>query len=491
MSLRADLWPSLTRIPRSRAEGRDGRSLGWLRLAFCVSCVAVCHEPAAAQGPITASDFAIDLVTTPALGSSRIIGLAGASTALAEGVDAVPFNPAAYAARTSWERDWWEWEVGLSVQFPGAFATTDFFGSGRDSLGVDEFSALEMSGRLQLGDLGFGTSVVIQNYSLRADSATRIDLNTTRIGAGYALLDGQLVIGGGVRVVSFDLSEAMAGDLVQFTDTSGELGVIVRPATRRWRVGAALRTPLSAGTLGDRSGRVGDFWLPTSFESPWEFSVGFAWQWLARPFNPRFLREKNVQRGLLAELRERWCVRQRRQRAEETGRPWGEIPCTGAERPRNRGWWRAERSRRTEERQRMVEEAERRQAALHALWEAHYESRPRQFILLTADLILLGRTPNAIGLDAFARQERIRRGADLSVGLRVGAESEVWPHRLKLRLGTYLEPARYEGTRARIHGTGGFDLRLLRLFGTDWRITVFVDVADNYVNWGLGFGSWH
>ena len=190
-------------------------------LAFALASMCA---PLRAQAPLTSSDFNIDLLATPALGSSRTIGMAGAYTALAEGVDGVTYNPAAWGARASWERDWWDYELGLGIQFPGAYVASDYFlnGRGRD-LGVDHFSAVDFSGRLQLGDLGFGATSSLQDFRLEAEGDTRFDVNTSRFGAAYALFDGQLVLGLGVRFVDFDMVQGET-PLVSFSGVTGEGG---------------------------------------------------------------------------------------------------------------------------------------------------------------------------------------------------------------------------------------------------------------------------
>ena len=83
------------------------------------------------------------------------------------------------------------------------------------------------------------------------------------------------------------------------------------------------------------------------------------------------------------------------------------------------------------------------------------------------------------------------------MGVRGGMEVEPWTGRLKLRVGGYLEPARYEHASWRMHGTAGFDVRLFTwdLFG--WfnpfsiRVGAMVDIAPRYFNWGVGVGFWH
>ena len=60
-----------------------------------------------------------------------------------------------------------------------------------------------------------------------------------------------------------------------------------------------------------------------------------------------------------------------------------------------------------------------------------------------------------------------------------------------MRFGSYLEPARYEGVSSRVHGTAGFDLRLFRFLGVEWRLTAYIDGAARYVNYGISIGTWH
>lgn len=460
----------------------------------------VVTSTAAAQARLTTNDFVVDVIGTPVLGSSRIIGLSGAYTSLAEGVDGVPFNPAAYAARAGWELDWYEWELGGGIQFPGAFSTADYFLNGLGGgLGVDSFFALQFAGRLQFGDLGLGSSVEFQSFDL-SGNPTSVGLTTFRVGGGYSLMRGQLVVGGGLRVLQLDVTDTDAVEsLVNFTGFGAELGAILRLQDRPWRIGAAFRSPISAeiaavsGNPMDPPTQVAGYTLPERVRSPWEVSIGASWQFLERPFNPRFIRPKAVGRGVLAELEREACARELEQVRREVGAAASaELSCPALRiHARDPAWRRAEALRSREERRRAAAEIATREEEMVEFWEALHESLPRRFVLVSADVILLGRTERGVGLDAFVRQERRERGASISFGYRLGVESEVVPHRLKLRGGTYLEPARYTGVPYRPHGTFGVDLRLFRFLGTDWRVTLVVDGARDYVNWGLSIGSWH
>jgi hypothetical protein len=91
-----------------------------------------------------------------------------------------------------------------------------------------------------------------------------------------------------------------------------------------------------------------------------------------------------------------------------------------------------------------------------------------------------------------------RSGEHTVVTVRAGVESELIPTWLVVRGGSYYEPSRFRDGHARVHGTGGFDVRLLRstIFGlfpddTLFRVSGAVDVARDYFGWSLGAGVLH
>src|SRR5690606_31243543 len=103
---------------------------------------------------------------------------------------------------------------------------------------------------------------------------------------------------------------------------------------------------------------------------------------------------------------------------------------------------------------------------------------------------------NAIGVDAFLEQVRRGRTTRTTPSFALGMEAEPLRDRVKLRIGTYLEPARNLGTTFRMHGTGGLDVRVFRwaLFEDepwDFRLGFVFDIARDYTNVGLTFGFWH
>jgi hypothetical protein len=122
-----------------------------------------------------------------------------------------------------------------------------------------------------------------------------------------------------------------------------------------------------------------------------------------------------------------------------------------------------------------------------------YQGRPRGYLLVSTELAVVQGSGGRVGLE----------NGDVatswpSVSPRLGLESEVVPHYLKLRAGSYYEQARAAGVQSRVHGTGGFDLRLFEwdVFGLHrpfdyWQLSVGVDAARSYLNTSFSIGFWH
>ena len=80
---------------------------------------------------------------------------------------------------------------------------------------------------------------------------------------------------------------------------------------------------------------------------------------------------------------------------------------------------------------------------------------PRRYHLLTIDLWFTGRLSDAVGVDSFLFQTVQRSGEKITISPRIGYESEPWPKRMKLRVGSYLEPTRFAASRAQIGRASG------------------------------------
>ena len=72
------------------------------------------------------------------------------------------------------------------------------------------------------------------------------------------------------------------------------------------------------------------------------------------------------------------------------------------------------------------------------------------------------------------------------------------PRWLRLRAGSYLELATTEQGSARLHGTGGVDVKLFEwnVFGLVspfdyWQLSLAADGAKQYLNTSFSIGFWH
>lgn len=129
-------------------------------------------------------------------------------------------------------------------------------------------------------------------------------------------------------------------------------------------------------------------------------------------------------------------------------------------------------------------------------WNQKVDTQFRDEYQLTLglDLMIVGALDNAYSIEEFAARRLQPSGAETTYSPHVGAEVEVIPGWLRLRAGSYFEPARYAGVDGRLHGTGGAEVRLFRFkLGTERRVSIQVaaDYAPRYHNVGISIGFWN
>ncbi|HEX2679080.1 MAG TPA: hypothetical protein VHM19_20665, partial [Polyangiales bacterium] len=448
------------------------------------------------------TDFDIDLVTGPVLGPGRIVGIGGAYTALASSIEAAGWNPAAYAARGLWETDWFEWDLTGSL-VPQTIKNSDFDNNGESGFTYDNFIFGAVGIGFRFGAFGTGALLNIQDYEI--GETAELSLVVMSYGVGYALLDGQLVFGAGLRTAVLTISDRVTGeDLVDFAGSAPEAGAVLRLAGKPWRLGLAARMPVQSNGNGDTLVAAG-LTLPRRVRLPWEVQAGFAWQLGSRPLNLAWVNPHDVEQRLREqmlrerELRaanelERERVDERLLLAQQRVPPaWASNELRERYQPRDATWQLEEVGRRQREEQRLGEEITREEAAR----ERAVQRLSRRFLLLSADMILVGPTDNGVGLESFLSQQRQTSGAGTTLGVRIGAEGEPIANWVKMRAGTYFEPSRFDSAGYRVHATTGFDVRLFTwdLFGLVDDFTVLfgasADVAERYLNVGVGLGLWH
>ncbi len=466
--------------------------------------------------PIDTSRYSVDMTQGPVLASSRVIGLAGAYVAIAEGTEGNTENPAAPAVRTPWSVDNLDYDLGAGLTFPSTVENTDFFNTGKPKSQIGNtdttgFVFLDLAGNLQFGPWGVGLTLNMQQYGVSA-SAQENRLHARFLG-GHALVarslaDGQLVLGGGIRLSDMTLVNdnpvgSQSRDLFETTGAAFEAGALIRPNWRHFRIGAALRSAVTtqatptnhvnevggdhiAGTPGSPEA----IYLPDNVALPWNVNVGAAVQLGPRPFNPRWLDPDEVVSGTKRYLD--WRARERvRRRAFLLHKA----------RKEGRNVEAAARAIDAEQAtQAALDEAqlERVEARVRRELKAREHAMARFYILFTAQLLVTGRVPDAVGVESFLARTVNRSGQHITYSPRVAAETELIPNWVKIRGGAYYEPTRFESSTGRWHGTGGLGLRLFPwtvfgLFdkGTVWRASGAIDITQRYFGWSAGIGVWH
>ncbi len=440
------------------------------------SLSALAGGPLGPQGStIETSNYGVDLFQGPVLASTRITGLAGSFTAISEGADAIPFNPAAASFRFPYSTTGDDYDLTAGFTLPASVEGTDFDNNGRVGFTYDDFYWLTAGGLIQSGRLGLGVSASFQSYELGSIpiALTVPDTNTVVKGlvvrilradpvASYGFFDEELHVGAGLRLAGFygvGLTGESVGPireeqlLMSAFAMGAQTGVLWAPKRWPFRVAGVARSPVvqineDVGRIekdenGDRV--VGNVYLPDRVELPWEVEAGFAVQFWKRPFNLPWHDEDEL--------------------PKEESEPYRRT-VGGEKEPSYR--------------------------AARRLLKERYKRIPRERVTVSCSALVSGHVEDSVGLESMLAQRVDRSGEHTVVGVRIGVGAEVVPTWLVLRAGSYLEPTRFRGGEPRVHGTGGFDFRLFRssVFGlyddeTPFRVSAAIDAARNYFAWSV------
>lgn len=372
----------------------------------------------------------------PVVSSNRIIGLGGAYIGIAEGADGHLINPAAYATRYRYSvDDWFDYDWALSwINMPGTNASLN---DAPIDVRVDSAQYVDFGFDLKFGRFGIGTHVAPRSFEQRlawvdSNDVKRLEEVTWSQSAGglglaYAFLDGEVVFGVSILVVDLGLS-GLNLEEDDFVDVN---------------------------------------------------TSQLVWGLLVRPDEAQWRLGARLRTRALGESRITGDIEQFDLALQPTGvvAPW-ELGVGASWR-----WGAGDYNPRYDFSEKQAQEEP------EAAGTKEDDDDDERYVLAAVDAIVTGKTSNAIGIESFIAQEYRRAGTDMTVGIRAGAEAEVVANRLRLRAGSYWEPSRYEGEVGRLHGTAGADLRVD--FGWSWRLNAAVDVADEYLNYGLGVGFWH
>jgi hypothetical protein len=460
-------------------------------------------------GPITTSRYAIDLFQGPVLAGSRVTALGGAYVAIGWDVDGMLQNPAAPAVRPFFSVTNFDYWLGFGLTMPGSFSGQDLFNSGSnggDKSAGSSLLSLTPAAMLQWGNFGFGVNLELQRYGL---GNTVLGVTTARVStsfdvahvqAAYAFGRGELVLGIGSRILNMSANlrtDEEKANPIESTGTGMEFGALWRPFGEVFSVGAAFRTGIETRTrfsdaaVINEDGDVvfetdrGAFYLPERAVLPWDLNVGIAAELGDNPQNAPWRSDRDAAERWELGVRLRMLQREdekaialanargRKARAavEAHYAPLEAADLAEIEAARSVGYW---------------------------ILQRDMSVAPRRHVLLSGSLLVTGRASEAVGVESFLSQNVNRSGQDLVFSPRLGAETEIIPHWVRIRAGTYFEPTRFETSTPRPHYTGGFDLRAVNwnvfgLWPDDylWRIGVGYDVTRAYSSVSVTIAGWY
>ena len=388
------------------------------------------------SGAAFAQEFSrVDFFQGSLVNSGRVVGLGGAFVSVAEGGDGYLSNPASFANRLHHHaHEWWDWDFALSSV---RFLPEDEMDLDRSGLPA-EYSS---SDRVYLGlnfyieRHGFGLFILNQTQSLNQmpnnpSARANYQQNLAGLGYAYSFLDGDLVAG------------------ISLMGGSAELYGLDDQGKPK---------ELADATIDQGSGyHFGILWAPCGLD----YRVGAAYRTpitVGESKTDELSVDATTDQGIGSGIPNELFIPWELSIGGSTSfgpRAYNACPSFGGS-------------------------------------SAREEKQPsdRRYILLSADLVITGEAPRAIGMRSFLAGTQQPSGESLSLSPRLGAEAEVLDNRLVLRSGTYFEPSRFSHSSGRMHLTGGVDIRLSLIW--DWRVGFSIDAAQNYLNAGLGLGFWH
>lgn len=480
---------------------RCGEGLAFV-LTMSLASLARAQPPG--PPPITTNDYDLEISQGPITTATRIIGVGGAFAALAEWCEGEYVNAASPAVRAPYSLEAFDYDVCFGMMSPGWFGWTDFENRSRANRPVSAGSrfkgALNVNAGVQLQFGNFGITVDydamtfgVDAVSLGAITRTRAyDFRIDRVtgSAAWALFNEQFVLGAGLRSV---LAGASAGRTT--TGAGYQVGAIYKPNLKPFRIGITYRDPVRISNIGgDPSERRADGTqvadgrvVPASIVMPLELEAGIAFEGGPRLLNPDWISPDAFDVPLRQAIERERVLRTAslEERVEQAPKGQREL---------------LRRALVEEERKRAEDEDAQLKRAHAANVEALKKRAklwPRHGITLLASLLVVGRTPNAVGISGFVAQERDSYGDSTTVSPRFGFETEPIPYWLTVRGGTYLEPSRYEDGLARVHVTAGADVAIapFRAWGlfndNPWRIRLALDGAPHFTNVAIAIGQYH
>jgi hypothetical protein len=380
----------------------------------------------------------IDTVRGTIRGSTRYIGLGGAFVAIADDTQGVAINPASAAVRVPYSWDAFDYSFGIDLGIATWLPKNDIYNAPQSpgATGGSLFGSFAILTNYRHVGLGIAAEAEQNVASHKAQQGF-----STKLTANFGLMRPALAYG------YFDGQLLLgAGMRVLGFSFGGNKGSVPLTAGIGYTAGVIVKPKAQQFRVGvaieqpiNAEVASDDGTAPTIVHVPWTAAVGFAYQFGHRRLNPQFVTAYD------------------RARKNAGGREPSKDEV---------------------------------KAAKKELFD-EYQRDQTWYLLLSTELALI----QGSGEVALGGPPLLNRTL---VSPRIGIETEVIPHWLRLRTGSYLELATTEEGHSRLHATGGVDIKLFEwnIFGLIgpfdyWQLSLAADGARSYLNTSFSIGFWH
>ena len=267
---------------------RGGTSKGraFLGLMLAVNAAgAAWPQTAAAQSasfpPVVDRNYNIDLFEQPAVGSPRLIAMAGAVGSVAEGAAGLYTNPASAAVRPETRADKFAWNVYFNSYVPVSGQDSNNNGQAVTSLRRSLLGAVGLL--LQYGAWGLAIDGGYTAHEISPEAGGGLGVRSFIPHVALARTLGEsFAVGAGIRGGA--LNVYTLGEMRQTLFTrwglSAEAGGVWKPRDQSVRVafsgGLPVRTPALRYTCDPNN--CAGYILPKDAVVPWQAALGVAWR---------------------------------------------------------------------------------------------------------------------------------------------------------------------------------------------------------------------
>jgi hypothetical protein len=259
------------------------------------------QPPVPQYPPVTDGRFNIDLFEQPALGSPRLVGMAGAINSVAEGAAGLYTNPASPAVRPETRSDKFAWNIYFSTYAPAS--GQDVNNNGQPITSVRR-SLLGAAGLLlQYGKWGATLDAGYTAHEIAPQAGGGLGVRSFigHLAVARTLLEDSVAVGVAVRAGALNVY-TLEGHQTLFTrgGASGEVGAVWKPKGQDFRVALGVGAPVYTGSVRSHCDPMNcyGYILPGGGVVPWDGTVGAAWRFADNAWNQAVSTDYRDERSL-------------------------------------------------------------------------------------------------------------------------------------------------------------------------------------------------